>query len=46
LFCDTCDGCGVKKETVQLYTNEGKVRTRNWNENDEKFTDFQDKDIK
>ena len=43
LFCDSCDGCGVRKETVQLYTDEGNVKGRLWNENDEAFDDFKPK---
>jgi sulfatase maturation enzyme AslB (radical SAM superfamily) len=43
LFCDSCDGCGVRKETVQLYTDEGNVKGRQWNENDEAFDDFKPK---
>lgn len=46
LFCDSCDGCGVIKETVQLFTDEGNVREKQWNENAEVFSDFKPKEIK
>lgn len=46
LFCDTCDGCGVKKESVQLFTDEGNIKERKWNENDGEFSDFHEKETR
>lgn len=43
LFCDVCDGCGVRKEFKTYFSDEGKVSERKNEENAPKFNDFKDK---
>ena len=44
LFCDTCNGCDVIKETLQTFSDEGNVKIKSWNENEGVFSDFKPKE--
>lgn len=43
LFCDMCDGCGVRKEFKAYYSDEGQVNLQETYENSPKFQDFKEK---
>jgi sulfatase maturation enzyme AslB (radical SAM superfamily) len=44
LFCDTCDGCGVRKDIKTYFTDEGNVTTYGNLESAPKFNDFKTKE--
>jgi sulfatase maturation enzyme AslB (radical SAM superfamily) len=46
LFCDTCDGCGERKEIKTYYSDEGNVTTYKNYESAPKFNDFKEKGTK
>jgi sulfatase maturation enzyme AslB (radical SAM superfamily) len=45
MFCDMCEGCGVRKDLKSYYSDEGNVTIKKNNENSEIFKDFKDKVI-
>lgn len=45
LFCDICDGCGVRKEIKTYFTDEGNVTTYFNTENTPTFHDFKEKEL-
>jgi sulfatase maturation enzyme AslB (radical SAM superfamily) len=44
LFCDTCDGCGVKKDIKTYFTDEGNVTTYKNVDSIPVFNDFKEKE--
>lgn len=44
MFCDMCDGCGVRKDIKTYFTDEGNVTTYKNSENAGKFNDFKTKE--
>mgnify|MGYP003585972625 CR=1 FL=1 len=44
MFCDTCNGCGVRKEIKTYFSDEGNVTTFKNNESAPKFNDFKQKE--
>ena len=44
LFCDTCDGCGVRKDIKTYFTDEGNVTTYGNLDSIPKFNDFKTKE--
>lgn len=44
LFCNYCNGCGIRKDIKTYFTNEGNVSTYKNNESSPKFNDFKEKE--